>query len=397
MAMPAPTALAGLPPLAGDELQRYARHLVLPQVGFEGQRRLKTARVLLVGVGGLGSPAALYLAAAGVGTLGLVDHDVVEFSNLHRQPLHGTASVGRPKLASAAERIADVNPNVALRLHEVRLTSANAMEILADYDVVVDGSDNFPTRYLVNDACVLLGKPDVYGSIHRFEGQVSVFLGGSGPCYRCLFRDPPPRELVPSCAEAGVLGVLPGVVGSLQAAEALKLILGAGTPLIGRLLLFDALAMRFRELALERDPGCPVCGERPTVTRLVDYDAFCGVTAPALPAATPDPELAPMELTALELKDEMARGRKLVLLDVRQPWEYELCHLDGSLHIPLDQLPGRVGEIEPASAVVTICHGGARARQATQFLKASGVPDVRTLVGGVEAWAVNVDPGMARY
>jgi len=395
MVMPAPTPVTGLPPLAGDELQRYARHLVLPQVGFEGQRRLKAARVLLVGVGGLGSPAALYLAAAGVGTLGLVDHDVVEFSNLHRQPLHGTASVGRSKLASAAERIADVNPNVTVQRHETRLTSANAMEVLAGYDVVVDGSDNFPTRYLVNDACVLLGKPDVYGSIHRFEGQISVFLGGTGPCYRCLFRDPPPRELVPSCAEAGVLGVLPGVVGSLQAAETIKLVLGTGTPLIGRLLLFDALAMRFRELALERDPACPVCGERPTVTRLIDYDAFCDATP--TPSATSHAEPASMELTALELKDELARGRKLVLLDVRQPWEYDLCHLDGSLHIPLDELPDRVGEIERAAAVVTICHGGGRARQATRFLKASGVADVRTLMGGVEAWAVNVDPGMARY
>ncbi len=391
--MPNPIAATGLPPLAGDELQRYARHLVLPQVGFEGQRRLKAARVLLVGVGGLGSPAALYLAAAGVGTLGLVDHDVVEVSNLHRQPLHGTASVGRPKLASAAARIADVNPNVAVRLHETRLTSANAMDILAGYDVVVDGSDNFPTRYLVNDACVLLGKPDVYGSIHRFEGQVSVFLAGAGPCYRCLFRDPPPRELVPSCAEAGVLGVLPGVVGSLQAAEALKLLLGAGTSLIGRLLLFDALAMRFRELTLARDAGCPVCGERPTVTSLVDYDAFCG----AAPQPTPDPEPAPMQLTPVALKDELANGRNLVLLDVRQPWEFELCHLEGSLHIPLDQLPDRMGEIAAHAAVVTICHGGARARQATQFLKASGIADVRTLVGGVEAWAVQIDPSMARY
>jgi adenylyltransferase/sulfurtransferase len=386
----------GLPALSPEELQRYARHLILPHVGREGQQRLKAARVLLVGVGGLGSPAGLYLAAAGVGTLGLVDHDVVEFSNLHRQVLHGTASVGRPKLASAAARLADLNPGVRLQLHEARLDSTNAMDLLASYDVVVDGSDNFPTRYLVNDACVLLGKPNVYGSIHRFEGQVSVFWGGRGPCYRCLFRDPPPPELVPSCAEGGVLGVVPGVVGALQAVEAIKLILEAGSPLVGRLLLVDVLAMRFRELTLERNPACPVCGAHPTVTRLIDYDAFCGVAPPGA-GTTTTTESAPMELTVFELRDAIQAGKPLVLVDVRQPWEYELCHIPGSRLIPLDELPDRLGEIGGAAEVVTICHTGRRSLQAAQFLVASGVARARSLKGGVDAWAVNVDPTMARY
>jgi molybdopterin/thiamine biosynthesis adenylyltransferase/rhodanese-related sulfurtransferase len=381
-----------LPGLTAEELQRYARHLTLPNVGIEGQRRLKAARVLLVGLGGLGSPAALYLAAAGVGTLGLVDSDAVEFSNLQRQIIHGTKSVGKSKLDSAAARLADVNSEVALERHETRLTSANALSILADYDVVVDGSDNFPTRYLVNDACALLGKPDVYGSIHRFEGQVSVFWAARGPCYRCLYRDPPPPELVPSCEEGGVLGVLPGIVGTLQAAEAIKLILGVGEPLVGRLLVLDVLAMRFRELALTKDAACPLCGERPTVRSLIDYDAFCGAAAPQA-----SKESVTMEVSATALKEELARGAKIVVLDVREPWESELCRIEGSVLVPMGELPERLEELDRGATIVTVCHKGSRSLQAARFLKASGFSNARSLRGGVEAWALDVDPGMTRY
>ncbi len=381
-----------LPGLTAEELQRYARHLTLPNVGIEGQRRLKAARVLLVGLGGLGSPAALYLAAAGVGTLGLVDSDTVEFSNLQRQVLHSTKDVGRPKVQSARDRIVAANPGVDVTTHDARLTSSNALSILADYDVVVDGSDNFPTRYLVNDACALLGKPDVYGSIHRFEGQVSVFWAARGPCYRCLYRDPPPPELVPSCEEGGVLGVLPGIVGTLQAAEAIKLILGVGEPLVGRLLVLDVLAMRFRELALTKDASCPLCGERPTVRSLIDYDAFCGAAAPQSPR-----EPMTMELSATALKEELARGTRIVLLDVREPWECELCLIEGSVPVPMGELPERLEELDKSATIVTICHKGSRSLQAARFLKASGFADARSLRGGVESWAVNVDPGMTRY
>lgn len=380
-----------LPGLTAEELQRYARHLTLPQVGVEGQRRLKAARVLLVGVGGLGSPAAMYLAAAGVGSLGLVDHDAVDLTNLQRQVLHGTSGIGRSKLASASARLTDLNPQVRLTLHAVRLTSANAMEILADYDVIVDGSDNFPTRYLVNDACALLGKPDVYGSIHRFDGQVSVFQADRGPCYRCLYRDPPPPELVPSCAEGGVLGVLPGIVGSLQAAEAIKIVLGVGEPLVGRLLLIDALTMRFRELALVKDPDCPLCGERPTMTRLIDYDAFCGV------APQPTKESVSMELSVSEVKQALDRGEKLILLDVREDWEWDICHVAGSVHIPFATLPERMAELDQGAEIITICHKGGRSLQAARYLKGAGVGKVRSMRGGVEGWAVEVDPSMARY
>jgi adenylyltransferase/sulfurtransferase len=383
----APIALPGLTP---DELQRYARHLTLPQVGSEGQRRLKAARVLVVGVGGLGSPAAMYLAAAGVGTLGLVDHDAVDLSNLQRQVLHGTSAVGTSKLESARARLADINPHVRLTTHHARLTSSNALDIIRDYDIVVDGSDNFPTRYLVNDACALLGKPNVYGSIHRFDGQVSVFHAERGPCYRCLFRDPPPPELVPSCAEGGVLGVLPGIVGSLQAAEAIKIVLGIGETLIGRLLLIDVLKMQFRLLSLDRDPDCPLCGTHPTITQLIDYDAFCGMTPPP-------PEASSMELTVLELRDALAQGGSITLLDVREQWEFDLCHLPGSVLIPLSSLPERMGELDAAAEVVTICHSGGRSLQAARFLKASGHDKVRSLKGGVNLWAEQVDPGMARY
>jgi adenylyltransferase/sulfurtransferase len=377
--------------LSVEELQRYARHLILPEVGVEGQRRLKAARVLVVGAGGLGSPAALYLAAAGIGVLGLVDSDVVEFSNLQRQILHPTRAVGMSKLASAAERLADVNPGVELVLHDVRLTSANALAVLADYDVVLDGSDNFPTRYLVNDACALLGKPDVYGSIFRFDGQASVFWAERGPCYRCLYREPPPPELVPSCAEGGVLGVLPGIVGSLQALEAMKLVLGAGETLVGRLLLVDALRMRFRELALEKDPDCPLCGTRPSIHALVDYEAFCGVGATAPPAE------ASMEIEARTLEAELRAGKPLVLVDVREPFEWEICRIPGSVLMPLRDVPRRFAELDRGAAVVTVCHTGVRSLDAAHFLRSQGVVKARSLRGGVAAWAEQVDRSMARY
>ncbi len=379
----------GLPALSAEELRRYARHLVLPHVGLEGQRRLKAARVLLVGLGGLGSPAALYLAAAGVGTLGLVDQDAVDLTNLQRQVLHGTGAVGTSKLDSAAARLGDLNPGVALERHQARLTSANALDILGAYDVIVDGSDNFPTRYLVNDACALLGKPDVYGSIHRFDGQVSVFWAERGPCYRCLYRDPPPPELVPSCEEGGVLGVLPGIVGTLQAAETLKLILGAGSPLVGRLLLVEALAMRFRELELAKDPDCPLCGPRRTIDRLVDYDAFCGVTPP------PE-EGTRMELTVFELRDLIAANAGVTIVDVREPWEYEIGHIAGSLLVPLGTLAARMGELDPSREIITVCHTGQRSLHAARFLHRNGLRS-RSLRGGVEAWAVDIDQGMPRY
>ncbi len=375
--------------LSAEELQRYARHLILPEVGIEGQRKLKDARVLIIGVGGLGSPAALYLAAAGVGTLGLVDFDVVEFSNLQRQVLHGTSAVGTPKLASAAARIRDVNPHVALNVHEAHLTSANALEILRGYDVILDGSDNFPTRYLVNDACALLDKPDVFGSIFRFDGQASVFWASRGPCYRCLYRDPPPPELVPSCAEGGVLGVLPGIVGSIQALEAIKLILGNGESLVGRLVLFDALRFKVREVALEKDPDCPLCGAHSTIRELIDYEAFCGVGA-----APVDDEL---EIGPAALRGAMSSGRTVQLVDVREPFEWEICRIEGSRLVPLGDLPSRVAELDPRVPVVTICHTGRRSLDAARFLKSRGVSDVKSLRGGVAAWAEEVEPGMARY
>jgi adenylyltransferase/sulfurtransferase len=360
----------------------------------EGQRRLKGARVLVIGVGGLGSPAALYLAAAGVGTLGLVDSDVVEMSNLQRQVLHGTTSVGKPKLASAAARLADVNPEVALILHEARLTSANALEILGGYDVVVDGSDNFPTRYLTNDACALLGKPNVYGAIHRFEGQASVFWVERGPCYRCLYREPPPPGMVPSCEESGVLGVLPGIVGTIQAVEAMKLVLGIGEPLIGRLLVFDALRMRFREMEVGRDPACPLCGERREITGLMDYDAFCGVGAVG---GASDVGAGVLEVDVRTLDAERRGGKPIVMVDVREPFEWEICRIAGSVLIPLRDLPARVGELDPAADVVAVCHTGVRSLTAARFLREAGIPRARSLRGGVEAWAWTIDPAMPRY
>jgi adenylyltransferase/sulfurtransferase len=378
--------------LSAEELQRYARHLILPEVGVDGQRKLGKARVLLVGVGGLGSPAALYLAAAGVGTLGMVDFDVVEYSNLQRQVLHGTSAVGTSKLASAMERIRDVNPHVALVPHEAHLTGANALEILSGYDVIVDGSDNFPTRYLVNDACALLGRPDVYGSIFRFDGQASVFWAARGPCYRCLYREPPPPELVPSCAEGGVLGVLPGIVGSIQALEAIKLVLGEGDVLIGRLLLFDALRMKFREVALERDPDCPLCGSRASIHELIDYEAFCGVGRAGEPSADAELELRPRELRA-----ELAESRKVQLVDVREPFEWEICRIAGSVLIPLGELPGRLAELDRSAPVVVVCHTGRRSLAATRFLRSRGFSGARSLAGGVALWAEEVDHSMPRY
>jgi adenylyltransferase/sulfurtransferase len=381
-----------LPALTRTELTRYARHLSLPEVGVEGQRRLKAARVLLVGAGGLGSPAALYLAAAGVGTIGLVDYDRVDATNLQRQVLYGTGDLGRPKLEAAAERLGDLNPDVRLEPHALRLDSGNALAVLGGYDVVIDGSDNFPTRYLVNDACVLLGKPYVYGSIFRFEGQVSVFDAARGPCYRCLFADPPPRELVPSCAEGGVLGVLPGVVGTLQALEAIKLVLGRGEPLVGRLLLFDALRMRFRELELRKDPGCPVCGDVPTVTQLIDYEAFCGVGAGAGGAGDAD------EIGAAALRDELAaKGERLVLIDVREPHEWEIARIPGARLIPLGELPRRLAELDPMGEVVTQCHHGSRSLRALEILRQAGFGRVRSLAGGIDAWSTEVDPSVPRY
>jgi adenylyltransferase/sulfurtransferase len=359
---------------------------------MEGQERLKAARVLLVGAGGLGSPAALYLAAAGVGTLGLVEFDRVDESNLQRQILYGQPDVGRPKIEAAAERLAGINPHVRLEPHAVRLDASNAIELVSAYDVVVDGTDNFPTRYLVNDACVLAGKPYVYGSIFRFEGQVSVFWAASGPCYRCLFPEPPPAGLVPSCAEAGVLGVLPGVIGSLQANETLKLLLGAGKSLLGRLLIFDALRLTFRELSLAKSANCPICGETPTITGLVDYAATCEVEE-----AEASMDEIPRQLGPGEVKEQLDSGDGWVLLDVRTARETAICALEGALHIPLQELSERIGELDPESTIVAYCHTGVRSARAQGFLRDHGFPRVINLRGGIEAWSLEVDPSVPRY
>ena len=378
------------PALTPDDLQRYARHLTLPEFGLEGQRRLRDARVLLVGAGGLGSPAALYLAAAGVGTLGLVDDDVVDLSNLQRQVLHGTAALGTPKVDSAAARLRDLNPSITVEPHRLRLTAANARELVARYDLVLDGSDNFPTRYLVNDSCVLAGVPFVYGSIYRFEGQLSVFATEGGPCYRCLFAEPPAPELVPSCAEAGVLGVLPGVIGTLQALEAIKLLAGIGQPAIGRLLLFDALALGLREIALRPDPACAACGDHPTVTGPIDYQAFCGVAATAGSGGG-------LEVTGAELRALLEGAEPPFLLDVREAWEHELVHLEGSILVPLAELPGRLGELPTSGPVVVICHHGVRSMAATRLLRSAGFAGARSLRGGIDDWAVSIDRALRRY
>ncbi len=385
---------SGTPSLSPEEMRRYSRHLLLPEVGVQGQKRLKSARVLVVGSGGLGSPTALYLAAAGVGEIGLVDFDRIELSNLQRQILFGTPDVGRRKLEVAVERLADLNPNIRIVPHEAALTSENAFEVLRPYDVVVDGTDNFPTRYLVNDACVLLGKPNVYGSIYRFEGQASVFDARSGPCYRCLYPEPPPPDLVPSCAEGGVLGVLPGVIGLIQATETVKLLLGAGEPLVGRLLLYDALQMRFRELALHKNPQCVICGEHSSQRGLIDYPAFCGVP---VPSASDSAARAVPGVSVEELTQELSKSEPPMLLDVREPEEWEIAHLPGAVLIPSRQLPERLTELTKAREVVVYCHSGNRSSRATRMLLELGFTHVRNLEGGIDAWATKVDPTMARY
>jgi sulfur-carrier protein adenylyltransferase/sulfurtransferase len=384
-----------LPELTNEEVQRYSRHLIMPEVGVDGQRKLKAARVLCIGAGGLGSPAALYLTAAGVGTLGIVDFDAVDSSNLQRQIIHGTPDVGRPKLESAKTRLTALNPHVRIVGHETALTSKNALDILRDYDVVVDGTDNFPTRYLVNDACVILKKPNAYGSIFRFEGQASVFATEGGPCYRCLYPEPPPPGLVPSCAEGGVLGVLPGIIGTIQATEAIKLILGVGEPLVGRFLIYDALRMRFRELKLRRDPECPVCGDHPTVRELIDYEQFCGIRPAAHAAAPAEPEI-----TVEELKRAQDRREPLFLLDVREPQEFQICRIPGSTLIPLGELANRLGEIPSgpdAPPVVIHCKSGVRSARAVKLLRDRGVAEARNLKGGILAWIDRIDPSQPRY
>jgi len=392
----APVSVGDQPALSNDEVKRYSRHLIMPEVGVDGQRKLKAARVLCIGAGGLGSPVAMYLAAAGVGTLGLVDFDVVDFSNLQRQILHGTPDVGRPKLASAKDRLHALNPEITIETHETALSSANALELFAPYDLVVDGTDNFPTRYLVNDACVLSGRPNVYGSIFRFEGQASVFATKDGPCYRCLYPEPPPPGLVPSCAEGGVLGVLPGIIGTIQAMEAIKLVLGIGEPLVGRFLIFDALRMRFRELRLRKDPDCPVCGAHPTVRALIDYEQFCGVR----PAAAPEMEMRtarPGEISALELKARLDGGEDLVIVDVREPQEYQINRIQGSILMPLGDVPKRYGELDPGREIVVQCRSGVRSAKAADFLRSVGFTRVLNLAGGILDWVDKVDPTQPKY
>jgi molybdopterin/thiamine biosynthesis adenylyltransferase/rhodanese-related sulfurtransferase/molybdopterin converting factor small subunit len=385
-----------LPELSGDEIKRYSRHLIMPEVGVEGQRRLKAAKVLCIGAGGLGSPAAMYLAAAGVGTLGIVDFDVVDFSNLQRQIIHGTPDVGRSKLLSAKERLRALNPNVHVETYEEALSSDNALRLFEPYDVILDGTDNFPTRYLVNDACVLTGKPNAYGSIFRFEGQASVFATKEGPCYRCLYPEPPPPGLVPSCAEGGVFGVLPGIIGVIQATETIKLILGAGEPLVGRFLIYDALRMRFRELKLRKDPDCPVCGTHPTVKKLIDYEQFCGVAPHQIAAAQPAPTAAD-SLSARELKTEIDRGENVQIIDVREPQEYQINRIPGSTLIPLGDLPKRYVELDPNANLVMQCKSGMRSKKAQDFLVSKGFTRVRNLTGGVLGWIDQVDPSQPKY
>jgi molybdopterin/thiamine biosynthesis adenylyltransferase/rhodanese-related sulfurtransferase/molybdopterin converting factor small subunit len=390
------TEPVALPELSGDEIKRYSRHLIMPEVGVEGQRKLKAAKVLCIGAGGLGSPAAMYLAAAGIGTIGIVDFDVVDFSNLQRQIIHGTPDVGRAKLASAKDRLNALNPNVHVETYDEALSSENAMRLFEPYDVILDGTDNFPTRYLVNDACVLTGKPNAYGSIFRFEGQASVFATKEGPCYRCLYPEPPPPGLVPSCAEGGVFGVLPGIIGVIQATETIKLVLGAGEPLIGRFLIYDALRMRFRELKLRKDADCPVCGTHPTVTQLIDYEQFCGVAPHQLAAAAP-PVTNADALTSRELKAELDRGEPIVIVDVREPQEFQINRLPGSILIPLGDLQKRYVELEPNANIVTQCKSGMRSAKAQDFLRSKGFTRVRNLTGGVLGWIDQVDPSQPKY
>jgi molybdopterin/thiamine biosynthesis adenylyltransferase/rhodanese-related sulfurtransferase len=373
--------------LSAEELQRYSRHLMMPEVTSEGQRRLKAARILCIGAGGLGSPAALYLAAAGVGTIGIVDFDDVDLSNLQRQILHGTKDIGRSKLESAQDRLRDINPEIEIELHECRFSSENASQLVAQYDVVVDGSDNFPTRYLSNDVCVFARKPNVYGSVFRFEGQTTVFaphLGG--PCYRCLFPEPPPPDSVPNCAQAGVLGVLPGIIGMLQAIETIKLIVGIGDPLIGRLLHFDALKVKFRELNLRRDPECPVCGGNPTIFSPIDYEQFCGARDDAIPT-----------LSAHELKRKMDAREPFELIDVREAFEYEIARIDGAKLIPLGEIAERVNELQRERPIVIHCHTGRRSAEAVRLLQQRGFANVYNLEGGIDAWSDQIDPNVLKY
>jgi adenylyltransferase/sulfurtransferase len=378
--------------LTKEEVARYSRHLILPEVGMAGQLKLKQAKVAMIGAGGLGAPLGLYLAAAGVGRIGLVDFDVVDVSNLQRQVIHGTRDIGRKKLDSAADRMRDINPHIEIDKFDTGLTSENALEILRDYDLVVDGTDNFPTRYLVNDACVLLKKPNVYGSIFRFEGQATVFAYQDGPCYRCLYPEPPPPGLVPSCAEGGVLGILPGVIGVIQATEAVKIILGIGETLKGRLLLYDALSMRFRELKLRRDRECPVCGDNPTVKHLIDYQEFCGVKTVANPIPAAHGVIDPVEV-----KSKLDRGDKFLLLDVREPHEYQIARIEGATLLPLGQLPARLGELDKNAEIVAHCKMGGRSQQAVDLLKQQGFTNVRNMTGGINAWSDKVDKSVPKY
>ncbi|TMA00135.1 MAG: molybdopterin-synthase adenylyltransferase MoeB [Methanobacteriota archaeon] len=373
------------------EIKRYSRHLILPEVGMAGQLKLKQSSALIIGAGGLGVPLTQYLGAAGVGRLGIVDFDVIDETNLQRQVLYGTKDVGRKKIEVAKERVAQINPNVDVQTYETHLTSDNALEILKDYDVVIDGTDNFPTRYLVNDATVLLNKPNVYGSIFRFEGQASVFHAAKGPCYRCLYAEPPPPGLVPSCAEGGVLGVLPGIIGSIQAIEAIKLLLGRGDTLIGRLLVFDALRMKFRELKLRKNPECPICGLNPTIKELIDYEEFCGLRGPSEQVGEE------FQITVAELKQKIDGGKAVVLLDVREPMEWEIARLDKAVLMPVAQVPSRVNELSTADEIVVYCKTGVRSGRITNFLREIGFRKAKNLVGGIDEWAEKIEPEMARY
>ena len=384
--------------LSNEEVQRYSRHLIMPEVGVEGQEKLKKGRVLCIGAGGLGSPAALYLAAAGVGTIGIVDFDVVDFSNLQRQVIHGTSDVGRSKLASAKDRLRELNPHINVETYETALSSKNALELFRPYDVILDGTDNFPTRYLTNDACVILGKPNAYGSIFRFEGQASVFAMKDGPCYRCLYPEPPPPGLVPSCAEGGVLGVLPGVVGTIQATEAIKLIMGIGEPLVGRFLIYDALRMKFRELKLKKDPDCPVCGTNPTVTELIDYEQFCGIAPAATEVAVSTASNSnETETDVNELKRKIDAKEDFFLLDVREPNEYQIGKIPGSTLIPLGEVPQRVGEIPRDKEIIVHCKMGGRSAKAAAFLRQQGYTNVKNLKGGILDWSDKIDPKVPKY
>ncbi len=392
----APTGTVEAQALTNDEVQRYSRHLIMPEVGVEGQLKLKAGSVLCIGAGGLGSPAALYLAAAGVGRIGIVDFDVVDFSNLQRQIIHGTPDVGRSKLASAKDRLLGLNPLIEIDTYETALSSKNALDLFKPYDIVLDGTDNFPTRYLVNDACVILGKPNTYGSIFRFEGQASVFATKNGPCYRCLYPEPPPPGLVPSCAEGGVLGVLPGIIGTIQATEAVKLIMGIGEPLIGRFLIYDALRMKFRELKLKKDPDCPVCGTHPTVTALIDYEQFCGVT-PATEPTMSAQDSNETEIDVKELKRKMDAKEDFYLLDVREPNEFKIGRIPGSTLIPLGEVPQRYQEIPQDKEIVVHCKMGGRSAKAAAFLRQQGFKSVKNLKGGILDWADKIDPSVPKY